>query len=305
MKIFLIITILVLVSVSYKLNGQVLQQKLNTAKEIFNKGEFNSANSLYLEVIDEDPCNTHALLHLSKIALLSNKPGSAEEILLKLIEISSDMREAGLLLAEAYYRQDKFQKAAQILRSLGRDSFAKKLESFHNKIPYELSNPEKTFRIKFISTDPLPLIELRVNNSESLYFLLDTGASEVIINSEISDKLKVKVFGEETGTFAGGKKALYVHGTVDSLSLDQLVIKNVPVHILNTTNFSAAGGGRKVDGIIGTVLLYHFLSTINYIQGELILEPKKSVIEETSMTSGNCPMPFWMSGDHIIVTWGK
>jgi hypothetical protein len=147
-------------------------------------------------------------------------------------------------------------------------------------------------------------LEVKINNSEVLYFLLDTGASEVIINSETASRLGVEDFGDETGTYAGGKKAAFKHGSIDSLILGQLTVKNVPVNLLNTTKFSAAAGGRKVDGIIGTVLLYHFLSTIDYRKGELILRPQNTNLEEIPITSAYYSIPFWMSGDHIIVTWG-
>lgn len=59
-------------------------------------------------------------------------------------------------------------------------------------------------------------------------------------------------------------------GRIDSLSLGELEIRNVLVHILSTKAFSAAAQGKPVSGIIGTVLLYHFLTTLDYPGGALV-----------------------------------
>lgn len=67
-------------------------------------------------------------------------------------------------------------------------------------------------------------------------------------------------------------------------------------------------GGRGVDGIIGTILLYHFLSTLDYPQGELILrrKTKKNLkqFEKNGQAIGYIVIPFWMAGDHYMVAWG-
>jgi len=292
--------------IHYNFYAQPVISKLPLADSLYKEGQFEDAKAVYSEVISEDPGNYKALLSSGKIALISNELNDAEDLLMKAMNLTPDESEAKQLLAEIYYRQDEFTKAVPLLHSIGKEIFAHKLESFRNKKPYDISDPEETIILKFVSTDPLPLMQLCVNKSEPLYFLLDTGASEVIINSEMADKLGVVQFGSDTGTFAGGKKADSQHGFIDSLILGQVTIKNVPVRLLHTVKFSAAAGGKKVDGIIGTVLLYHFLSTIDYIKGELILRPKNSDLEKKFKTiSSYSSMPFWMSGDHIIVTWGK
>jgi len=63
-----------------------------------------------------------------------------------------------------------------------------------------------------------------------------------------------------------------------------------------------------VDGIIGTVLLYHFLATMNYLKGELILQPRtREYLQQFTKTvenQGQIEVPFWMAGDHYMVAWG-
>lgn len=116
-------------------------------------------------------------------------------------------------------------------------------------------------------------------------------------------------FGSETGTFAGGQQAGFAHGHIDSLTLNDFIIKNVPVHIMDIRRFSQpVFGGMRVDGVIGTVLLYHFLSTLDYPNGELILRrsTKENLnrLEEEAKAKNHIVVPFWMAGDHIMVAWG-
>jgi hypothetical protein len=85
-----------------------------------------------------------------------------------------------------------------------------------------------------------------------------------------------------------------------------LTIRNVPVHILDTTRFSAATEGHDVHGIIGTVLFYHFIPTIDYPAGKLILQRKTpGALKALENVAGQIVIPFWMAGDHFIVSWGR
>lgn len=116
-------------------------------------------------------------------------------------------------------------------------------------------------------------------------------------------------FGSETGTFAGGQQAGYQHGRVDSLTLNDFIVKNIPVHAMDIRRFSEhAFGGKRVDGVIGTVLLYHFLATLDYPKGELSLRrsTKENLnrLEEEAKARKDIVVPFWMAGDHYMVAWG-
>ena len=121
-----------------------------------------------------------------------------------------------------------------------------------------------------MQTDPLPLLAAHVNG-HPVNFLLDTGASELIISPEIAEKVGAAKFGAEGAIFAGGKQASYEHGRIDTLSLGDWTVHYLPVHILDTSRFTAVTGGTSVHGIIGTVLLYRFLATIDYPQNQLTL----------------------------------
>jgi len=279
------------------------------ADSLFKAGRFAEAEKAYASLIAEDPGNYRAILRLGNIALLSQRLDEARKWLSRAIAIQPEEMFPKSLLAEVFYRQDDFQRAAPLLRAIGRDAAAAKLESFVGRVPYQTEGPVAVTRLKFEQTDPLPVIRVRVNGSEEANFFIDTGASEIDLDPEFAEQVKARRFGSETGTFGGGRQAPYEHGSIDSLRLSDVVVKNIPIHILATRRFSPIFGGKRIDGILGTALLYHFLPTIDYVGGELILRRKTSEnvmsLEQEVKAEQQTVIPFWMAGDHYVVAWGS
>src|SRR5204863_4160996 len=127
-------------------------------------------------------------------------------------------------------------------------------------------------RVTFVATDPLPIVRLSVNGREPAYFFIDTGAHQVYLDRDYAQELGIPQFGTTTASYAGGQKAQTGQGRVDSLTLGDFMVRNVPVTILPTRRFVLAG--YKMDGAIGTDLFSHFLSTLDYPRGQLVLRRK-------------------------------
>lgn len=278
------------------------QDKLESATAQFKEGNFAESAKICNEILAKDKQNFPAILLKGRIALLANKLKDAEKLLNQAIKAKPDEKDAKSLLAEVFYRRNEFQKSAKLLRETGREIPAQKLESFGANQPYLIESKSVVTTIRFEKTDPLPLLKVRINDSEEVNFLIDTGAAEVIIDTEFAKKIKAQNFGAETGTFGGGKRASFEHGRVDSITLGDFKVKNLPVHILNTQRFSPIFGGAKIDGIIGTSLFYRFLATLDYPKGELVLRLKNSKIKDSEKQAA---IPFWMSGTHFLVAEGK
>lgn len=287
------------------------QEIIESADKLFEAGKFAEAEKFYLEALKENPQHFRCLVHLGRIALLSNRLSDAEKWLTQASKVRPEERVPKTLLAEIFYRRDDFQRAAQFFRAVGREALAQKLESFKGLIPYKLKeNAPGLTRLKLVMTDPLPVIEVRVNRGSVVNFFIDTGASEIIIDSELAKEVDATVFESEKGTFAGGQQANYVHGKIDSLILGDFEIENIPVHVLDVRRFSGPiFKGKKVDGIIGTIFLYHFLPTIDYPTGELILRQKTKengqLLEKQIRQEKPIVIPFWLALDHYILAWGK
>jgi hypothetical protein len=66
-------------------------------------------------------------------------------------------------------------------------------------------------------------------------------------------------------------------------------------------------GVKQINGIIGTTLFYHFLVTMDYPHGELVLRRKDArSLEEFKKSPGKrVAVPIWMASDHFMVGWGQ
>jgi predicted aspartyl protease len=283
---------------------------LATAAALFKAGKFAEAEKVCTRLVALEPMNARITSSLGHLALVANRLDDAQKWLGKTLELSPNDTGAKIHLAEAFYRRDDFARAAPLLKSVGQDAQARQLESFAGVRPYEVEGKASKTSVKFVMTDPLPLVKVRVNGGEEVNFTIDTGAAEVVLDSAFAQQLGVKTFGSRTGTFAGGKQAAIQFGRIDSLTIGDFVIKNLPVHVLPTRPLSGPiFGGKQVDGILGTVLFYHFLSTLDYPQGQLVLE-RKTVdagrrLDEEVRRGKAISVPFWMAGDHYMVAWGQ
>ena len=283
---------------------------LQNADNLYQKGKFDEAGKIYAEIIEKNSMDIQSLTQLGKIALLSNCFDKAEDYLKKAIEIKPEDEKLNMLLVEVYYRQDRFQEIVPILERIGKLDIAKKYESFKSTIPLHIESDKKATTLKFLKTDPLPIIQLSINDCEPVNFFIDTGAAETILDVDFAKELGVEIYYTKTGVFAGGKNAPIQLGKINSMIIGDFRISNIPVSILPVRHFSdLVFGGTKVDGIIGTTLFYHFLTTMDYVNGELILQRKTEnhlqELERKIESQNSIVVPFWLAGDHFIVSWGK
>src|SRR5205823_10909830 len=133
--------------------------------------------------------------------------------------------DAKVMLAEVFYRQDDFQKAAAALNGVDVSSNkliisqyptlnVAKLESFKGQTPYEIDGTGTSTRLKFVKTDPLPVVSLRINGGDEVTFFIDTGVSEVALDTDFARELGVPRFGAVQGTFSGGQHAEVQQGRI-------------------------------------------------------------------------------------------
>jgi predicted aspartyl protease len=282
---------------------------LKEAEGLFREGKFEEAEYRFAALEKDISFRYESALYLGAIALYRNDLDAAERHLQDALKIVPDSKQVKRLLLSVYYRGDKFTQAAPLYHAIGEETSSKKFESFNGLKPYEISGNVDATHIRFVSTDPLPLIEAKLNG-RPVNLVIDTGAAELYIDPDVAKKAKVPQFGSVTRKgYAGGLKATTGQGRVNSVTLGKTTIRNIPVQILNTRRFSGAVQGKRVDGVLGTSPLSHFLWTLDFPKGELVLRPKTKdqvrPFEELVKKGQGTSMPFWMAGDHFIVTWGK
>ena len=299
--------------------AQPKQSEFDSAGRLFQAGKFAEAGKLYSQIVGQNPKDFSATLQLGRIALLSNRLDDAQKWLEKAITLQPGNADAKIMLAQAFYRRDDFPKAAAALsgvdvssNKLIREQYptlnVAMLESFKGQTPYELKGNGTSTRVKFVKTDPLPLVNVRVNGGKEVTFFIDTGGSEVTLDTDFAKELGVPQFGAVQGTFSGGQHAEVQLGRIESLTLGDWTVKNVPTAMLPLRQLSEGFGVKQINGIIGTTLFYHFLTTMDYPHGELVLRRKdaKTLEEFKAQSSGKrVTVPIWMASDHFMVGWGR
>jgi hypothetical protein len=291
---------------------------VDSADRLFQLGKFAEAGELYSRIAARDPTDYSATLRLGRVALLSNRLDDAQKWFEKAMSLRPNDTDAKVMLAEAFYRRDDFQKAAASLSGL--DVRSNKLiieqyptlnvamlKSFKGQTPYELHGDGTSTRVKFVKTDPLPVVNVRVNGGKEVTFFIDTGGSEVTLDTDFARELGVPQFGAVQGTFSGGQHTNVQLGRIESLTVGDWTVKNVPTAMLPLRQLSEGLGVKQINGIIGTTLFYHFLTTMDYPRGELVLRRKdaKSLEEFTKSAGRRVVVPIWMASDHFMVGWGR
>src|SRR5207253_4369264 len=292
--------------------SQPQQSEKDSADRLFQAGKFVEAGKLYSKMVAKNSKDHSATLDLGRIAFLSNRLDEAQKWFAKTLALQPDNTDAKVMLAEVFYRRDDFQKAAAALKGVDVSSNklileqyptlnVAKLESFKGQTPYELQGNGESTRVKFVRTDPLPVLNVRVNGGDEVTFFIDTGGSEVTLGTELAKELGVPQFGAVQGTFSGGQHQEVQLGRIESLTVGDWTIKNVPTAMLRLRQLSEGLGVKQINGIIGTTLFYHFLTTMDYPKGELVLRRKTAKnLEEFKKSAGKrVTVPIWMASDHF------
>jgi hypothetical protein len=289
------------------------------ADRLFQAGKFAEAGKRYAQIAARDPRNYSATIGVGRVALLANRLGDAQKWLEKALTLRPGDADANIMLAEAFYRRDDFQRAVAALDGIDVSSNkliiaqyptlnVAKLASFKGQTPYAVHGDGQSTRLTFSTTAPLPLVSVRVNGSEEVTFFIDTGGSEVALDSDFARELGLPQFGTVQGTFSGGEHTEVQNSRIDSLTVGGWTIGNLPAATLPLRQLSKGLGAKRIDGIIGTTLFYHFLATLDFRRGELVLRRKtaQSLEQFVAASSGKrVAVPFWMASDHFMVAWGQ
>ena len=265
-----------------------------TADALFQAGKFTAAGQAYSTALAANPKDSQAHLRLGQLALYGNRFDEAERHLRQALAQQSEeaaAKSANALLGEAFYRRDNYPEAAKF-----KDVASGMLGM---EMSRERGDYAAATSLKFVLADPLPVVQAQVNGGQRVYFLIDTGGPEVVLDKNFAATLRLQSTKGGQGTLAEGKKATIEYSRITSLQLGDFVVKNLPVNLLPLPEL----GAYKLSGILGTELLYHFLPTLDYPGGQLILRKKSGADFRPSQRA--ITVPFWLAGDHFMVAWGQ
>lgn len=294
-----------------------------TGEDEFRAGRFPEAKAGYLRAVRDGRGDARTLERLGLISLYENRAEEAVRYLEEATALRSRLRrawpfDAGVKarIALAHYRMDRFARAANLFAEAAGPipagpfgepaAFARQLGLFGDDPPYRIEGPGAT-RLELIATDPLPVVELSVNGRPSALFLIDTGGAEIVLDRAYAADVGAEMAGSITGEYAGGKRAKTGLGRVATVRAGEMRVAAVPIHTLDLKALPAYFG-IDVKGVLGTRFLMHFLPTIDYRGGALVLRRDRS--ERRPETGGDLALggataiPFWLVDIHLILARG-
>lgn len=120
---------------------------------------------------------------------------------------------------------------------------------------------------------PWPLVSTWVNGRGPYEFLLDTGASEMVIVPSLAEELKLPLSTSKVPMNNSSDAIFPPVSRLDTVSVENAVVSNLEVSVSgNFDTPSLQKAGVKVVGAIGNNYLRAFRTTIDYLEATLILQ---------------------------------
>ncbi len=228
------------------------------AETLFVAGRLAEAEPAFAQVEIPEAAATTVHLRLGQLAAMADRCEEAEAHLFAAARLSPEVHTLGPL-ADLYRRVGDYSRAAAVTRAVGRESYSRVLDSFGDGA-YRIVGDAGACPLKQVGSVPLVAIDLEDGQH---HFILDTGADETVIDHTLADELGIARLGGETGTHAGGRPLVIEYGRLDEIGIGALRIRDIPVQIQPLrARFAPYVDGLRVDGVVGSALLYHFRARI-------------------------------------------
>ena len=270
------------------------------------KGEFRAANEAFQSAMLLDDNEPLALAGLGMIEFYENRLSNSVSLLRRAVALDSDEPDFVFSLAQAAARDEKFKESAdsferflQIAPKTDEDrrDRIRGLISFLRYLGqrgrlYANDGEMASVPIEMVTTRPV--VNVRINgHKETQKFVFDTGSGMCVISEETAKRLGVKQIarGGKARAVGGDGKFEIVYGFLDSLSVGDVTINNVPVYIRRFH-----GNTTQVDGYLGTSAISKYVTTVDYAARAFSLNKKRKSGKNNAATTVELPMRTTSSG---------
>jgi hypothetical protein len=242
----------------------------------FTNGDFAAALAGAREVIASGGASANAHLIAGTIELYENRLPAARTDLSAVPDGTQDAARASRLLVEVW-RREALARSTDASFGASRDI------------------------VPFIRTDPLPTVPVIVNGIRAV-FQIDTGAPGLTVDPNFARHLRLpRAPGSHVGIFAGGPSRRIPEVSIATFSIGGTTVRRQPADVLPIRLMMGSAGRPPIDGVIGTGVFERFAGfTLDYAHGRLILYAPGHVVR----TDAETRTPFWLVGDHFLVTRG-
>jgi tetratricopeptide (TPR) repeat protein len=278
------------------------------ADQLFKDGDFRRAERGYRRLLKEDGGNAHAAAQIGYIALLSNRFADAEKFLRRAVTLKPDDTFSLYQLADCYVRQDRLRESVPWLRKTGNSThaaYATLYEHIEGRT-WQVYGAQST-RVPLLGIDPLPHLQVSINGRPPATFLLDTGATTAGFTLDLAEDAGLKWISKSSARIENKDWEMF-HGVAESVRVGDIEMRNVPVH-WNAAVRPGLPNGTVPQGTLGTVLFYHFLTTIDYGHQQFVLRRKTEAalrgFRAEAAGLGGDVLPLWLAKDHFPCTLGS
>ena len=290
--------------------------RLSYARKLFQLGNFSESKKIVSPILKKDEFIPEAVYLSGQIEYITGNYKEAENFFNKLTEEDSKdyhlKAETGLLYI--YYQTNQFNKAKNLTADLEEDGdkpLKEMMETFQETKPYNINwNGNSEVVVPFIADEYLPAVSMEVNG-QKINAIIDTGGDIFYLDETVASSLNIKAISTAKGTYAGGISVETGYGKLDSLSLNGVTIKSVPVILAPIKQFSAIYNNEiEIDGIITTAILKQFLATMDYPNSRLILRPRNEagrilLQQYKSRYKKTKEVPFTLATSHFMTVKGS
>ncbi|MEU6714993.1 aspartyl protease family protein [Nonomuraea sp. NPDC046802] len=273
------------------------------ADALLKAGKFEQAARAYEEILKTDPANLHAARRRGHVALLANQFPDTEKYLKMALNLAPDDKDANYFLADCYIRQDKLSLSAPHWQAAGEEPYAKWFAAVSGEA-YQIHGD--IARVPFQQMDPIPLVEASVNGGPPKRFTFYTGAPNLSMRGSVAKEAGLSPVASQKIEYENS--VIWAHyGVLDSFKLGGIELRNVPVGWSSTE--SGADVDTDSDGLIGTWVFYHLLTTFDYAGRQLILRrrtPETARKARAAATrAGAEALPLWLAREQYLHSRGS
>ncbi|QSR85660.1 aspartyl protease family protein [Methylacidimicrobium sp. B4] len=206
---------------------------------------------------------------LGAVALQRGDWPQAERALERALRVRGRDPEAASLLAVLWRREGRFRDAADLLRLLGGEAEADQLAGFGREAPFLQRGPDE-IQLDWVGSGLRPVVPVLVGGKRWANFLVDTGASCVVLDRRLAEEIRLPPAGSAQLIGAGARSASGKLGRLDSLRFGATEVRNIPVVVVDLRQPERVG--ESFDGILGSEFLQHFVVTLDYPRRRLSLQ---------------------------------
>lgn len=268
---------------------------------LLRSGEFRTSLQSLLTALKFDNKDHLALAGLAELEYFEHRTRNAYDAMQRAIQMEPREPDYYISLARVCSRLELYSEAADAYQNFlsvapktdeERRARIRGLIDFYRYLGttklHRQSGPE-VVTIPFDLYGNRPFISVKINNKQTLRFVIDTGASLSVISDKAAEKLGIKAIarGGHARAVGGSGEFGIVYGLLDSVGIGDAKIDLVPAYIRTVHTPSEAPEVERADGYIGLSVLSNFAVTIDYKEKKLILD--RTQIKEGEPTTQPAP----------------